>query len=135
MIKIEGVTHWSIPVNDLDESERFYEDVLGLENAGRLPGGRMACFRVDGNNILLCQRSEALFGRATQDAPLHHGRTVLFRGGLPPAPRPGRARREPRLPGARLLHRSGALLPRPERQPPGAARRYLGAGHAEAVLR
>ena len=76
MIKIEGVSHWSIPVNDLDESERFYEDVLGLENAGRLPGGRMACFRVDGNNILLCQRSEPLFGRATQDAPLHHSFTV-----------------------------------------------------------
>ena len=76
MIQIKGVTHWSIPVNDLDESERFYRDILGLEYKGRLPGGRMACFSVDGNNILLCQRSEPVRGRAQQDAPLHHSFTV-----------------------------------------------------------
>ena len=29
-LKIEGVTHWSIPVNNLDESEKFYGDLLGL---------------------------------------------------------------------------------------------------------
>jgi catechol 2,3-dioxygenase-like lactoylglutathione lyase family enzyme len=28
MLKIDGVTHWSIPVNDLAESERFCRDVL-----------------------------------------------------------------------------------------------------------
>ena len=36
MLKIDGVTHWSIPVNDLEESERFYRDLLGLEYRGRL---------------------------------------------------------------------------------------------------
>ena len=76
MIKIEGVTHWSIPVNDLEESERFYRDVLNLEYKGRLPGGGMACFAVAGNNILLCQRREPVLGRAEQDAPLHHSFTV-----------------------------------------------------------
>ena len=76
MIKITGVTHWSIPVNDLEESERFYRDVLGLEYKGRLPGGGMACFSVDGNNILLAQRKEPVAGRAEQDAPLHHSFTV-----------------------------------------------------------
>ena len=30
MLKIDGVTHWSIPVNDLEESERFYRDLLGF---------------------------------------------------------------------------------------------------------
>jgi predicted enzyme related to lactoylglutathione lyase len=29
MLKIDGVTHWSIPVNDLEEGERFYRDLLG----------------------------------------------------------------------------------------------------------
>ena len=76
-IKIEGVTHWSIPVNDLEESERFYRDILNLEYKGRLPGGSMACFAVAGNNILLCQRREPAFGRAEQDAPLHHSFTVV----------------------------------------------------------
>ena len=76
MIKIESVTHWSIPVNDLAESENFYRDVLGLEYKGRLPGGRMACFTVDGGNILLCERSAPVQDRDKQDAPLHHSFTV-----------------------------------------------------------
>ena len=25
-LKIEGITHWSIPVNDLEESEKFYAE-------------------------------------------------------------------------------------------------------------
>ena len=72
MIKIQGVTHWSIRVNDLEESERFYRDVLNLEYKGRLSGGGMACFSVDGNNILLAQRRTPVFNRALEDAPLHH---------------------------------------------------------------
>ena len=76
MVQITGVTHWSIPVNDLEEAERFYQDVLSLEYRGRLAGGRMACFTVDGNNILLCQRSQPAPGRAAIDAPLHHSFTV-----------------------------------------------------------
>ncbi len=76
MIKIEGITHWSIPVNDLQASEEFYRDLLGLEYKGRLPGGGMACFSVGGNNILLCRRREPVLGRAELDAPLHHSFTV-----------------------------------------------------------
>jgi catechol 2,3-dioxygenase-like lactoylglutathione lyase family enzyme len=52
MLKIDGVTHWSIPVNDLDESERFYRDLLGLEYRGRLGNSHMACFHVGGHDIL-----------------------------------------------------------------------------------
>ncbi len=36
MLKVDGVTHWSIPVNDLEEAERFYGDVLGFQYQGRL---------------------------------------------------------------------------------------------------
>jgi len=31
MLKVHNVTHWSIPVNNLEEAEHFYRDVLGLE--------------------------------------------------------------------------------------------------------
>src|SRR5438034_10313507 len=58
MLKIDGVTHWSIPVNDLEESERFYRDLLGLEYRGRLGNSHMACFHVGGHDILLCERKE-----------------------------------------------------------------------------
>ena len=36
LLKVEGVTHWSIPVNSLDESEKFYGDLLGLKPLGRI---------------------------------------------------------------------------------------------------
>jgi len=56
--KIEGVTHWSIPVNNLKESEEFYGDVLGLELLGRLSNGVMTCYNVGAHNILLCERQK-----------------------------------------------------------------------------
>ena len=34
--KIEGVTHWSIPVNNLKESEDFYGGLLGLKRSDAL---------------------------------------------------------------------------------------------------
>ena len=72
MLKIDGVTHWSIPVNDLDEAERFYGEVLGLQQKGRLGSSKMSCFAVGGHSILLCQRKEALKRTPEQDNRLHH---------------------------------------------------------------
>src|SRR5262249_37923846 len=46
MLKLDDVTHWSIPVNNLEEAEKFYQDVLGLEYKGRLGNSQMACFTV-----------------------------------------------------------------------------------------
>jgi catechol 2,3-dioxygenase-like lactoylglutathione lyase family enzyme len=76
MLSVKGVTHWSIPVNDLEESERFYRDVLGLEYKGRLGNARMACVGAGDHNILLCQRENAVEGRADVDTGLHHSFTV-----------------------------------------------------------
>ena len=33
LLKIEGVTHWSIPVNDLSESEKFYGDLQNVHHS------------------------------------------------------------------------------------------------------
>ena len=35
MLKVEGVLHFTIPVKDLDRSERFYTDTLGFEKIVR----------------------------------------------------------------------------------------------------
>ena len=69
LLKIEGVTHWSIPVNNLEESEKFYGDLLGLIPAGRLGNSGMSCGdkakewdRVLGINlrgIFLCSQAAA----------------------------------------------------------------------------
>lgn len=72
MLKVDGVTHWSIPVNDLAESEKFYGDLLGLESKGRLGNSNMSCFAVGGHSILLCQRREPLLRTPQQDNRLHH---------------------------------------------------------------
>src|SRR5438034_4256123 len=80
MLKVQGVTHWSIPVNDLDESEKFYADVLGLNARGRLPGGSMACVSVADHEILLCKRSEKLSEQTIDQQAVHHSFTVTPEG-------------------------------------------------------
>ena len=57
-LKVVGVTHWSMPVNDLDESEKFYGELLGCNLRGRLGNSGMTCVSVSENNILLCQREQ-----------------------------------------------------------------------------
>ena len=59
-LKVQGVVHWSIPVNNLDESEKFYGDILGREPKGRLGNSNMSCFKAGDHNILLCERKESL---------------------------------------------------------------------------
>ena len=76
MLKVDNVTHWSIPVNDLEEAEQFYRDVLGLEYQGRLGNTTMACFTVAEHAILLCQRKEPLVRTPEQDGRAHHAFTV-----------------------------------------------------------
>jgi len=35
MLKTEGVLHFTIPVKDLDRSEKFYTEILGFQKIGR----------------------------------------------------------------------------------------------------
>ncbi len=72
LLKLDGVTHWSIPVNDLEEAEAFYRDVLGLEYRGRLGSCGMSCFILGAHSILLCRRNEPLARTPQQDNRLHH---------------------------------------------------------------
>jgi catechol 2,3-dioxygenase-like lactoylglutathione lyase family enzyme len=76
MLKIDGLTHWSIPVNNLDESEKFYRDVLGMEYRGRLGNSAMACFKAGGTDLLLCERKDKVVRTPEQDNRLHHAFTV-----------------------------------------------------------
>ncbi|MDP2602251.1 MAG: VOC family protein [Deltaproteobacteria bacterium] len=76
LLKIEGVTHWSIPVNNLDESEKFYGDLLGLKHLGRLGNSGMSCFNVGDHNILLCERSATVDKSHVEERNVHHSFTV-----------------------------------------------------------
>ena len=76
LLQIEGVTHWSIPVNDLAESEAFYGDLLGLTPKGRLGNSGMSCFNVGDHNILLCQLDQPTRQASQRDRKVHHSFTV-----------------------------------------------------------
>ena len=76
LLNIEGVTHWSIPVNNLEESEKFYGDLLGLTPKGRLGGAMISCFNVGDHNILLCEREQPVEHAPQRDRPAHHSFTV-----------------------------------------------------------
>ena len=76
VLKMEGVTHWSIPCNNLEESEEFYGELLGLEARGRLGNAVMSCFGVGEHNILLCQRDNPPDSSYREDPKVHHSFTV-----------------------------------------------------------
>ena len=76
LLKIEGVTHWSIPVNNLAESEKFYGDLLGLSPLGRLGNEVMSCFNVGDHNILLCELEHPADQASRRDQRVHHSFTV-----------------------------------------------------------
>ena len=75
-IKIEGVTHWSIPVNNIEESEKFYGELLGLDFKARLGNSIMTCFNVGDHNILLCEVAEPMEVSSDADVRAHHSFTV-----------------------------------------------------------
>src|SRR5678815_740118 len=74
--KIEGVTHWSIAVNNLKESEDFYGGMLGLKPIGRLSNNVMSCFNVGDHNILLCEREKPQDKSIVEDR-VHHSFTAV----------------------------------------------------------
>jgi len=76
LLSVEDVTHWSIPVNNLEESEKFYGEFLGLEHAGRLGNSRMTCFNVAEHSILLCERKNPQDVAAQSEEQVHHSFTV-----------------------------------------------------------
>ena len=135
ILKVEGVTHWSIPVNDLNEAEEFYGDLLGLTPVGRLGNNIMSCFNVGDHNILLCERPSPVVGPLPEDAGVHHSFTVSprdLRTGVPSVPGTGRLHTAFDLPGPRGIHRPGIVLLRSQRQPIGTARSHLESGYAGA---
>jgi hypothetical protein len=73
---VEGVTHWSIPVNNLEESEAFDGELLGLTPVGRLGNARIACCTVGGHPLLLCERAATIDHTFVEDPKVHHSFTV-----------------------------------------------------------
>ena len=56
MLKTEGVLHFTIPVKDLDRSEKFYTEILGMEKIRRT--GHMVFLRAAGKDNFVLTYSE-----------------------------------------------------------------------------
>jgi len=76
LLSVEDVTHWSIAVNNLEESEEFYGEFLGLEHVGRLGNSRMTCFKAGDHSILLAERKNPQDVTAQHEEQVHHSFTV-----------------------------------------------------------
>jgi catechol 2,3-dioxygenase-like lactoylglutathione lyase family enzyme len=85
MLKLDAMVHWSIPANNLEDSEKFYGEILGLEHVGRLATSRMSCFTLGGHNIILCERKEPIVRTVQQDGRLHHAFDIPRRCSTRPA--------------------------------------------------
>ncbi len=75
MLSAQRLTHWSIPVADLDESEAFYRDFLGLELRSRLGNGRASCFRVGESDFILWESGQ-MTEEWVREAGVHYAFTV-----------------------------------------------------------
>jgi catechol 2,3-dioxygenase-like lactoylglutathione lyase family enzyme len=76
MLKIDGITHWAIAVNDLDEAEKFYRDILGFDHKGRLGDSGMSAFFGGGSGFILCLQNEPVYRTLTRNGGLHYAFTV-----------------------------------------------------------
>jgi len=58
-VKVTGLVHWAIRVNDLEESRRFYTELLGMEDRGPV-GDHFHCVRFGDMDLLLTLQPDSL---------------------------------------------------------------------------
>ena len=137
ILNVEGVTHWSIPVNDLEEAEEFYGELLGLAPVGRLGNNIMSCFNVGDHNILLCERPNPVDGPLKEDAggaSFLHRFSRDLRDCVQGFPREKRHHRSFDVSSPGGVHRTGTVLLGSQWQSAGVAGPHLDRGHARAVV-
>jgi catechol 2,3-dioxygenase-like lactoylglutathione lyase family enzyme len=76
MIRVERLTHWSIPVRDIDESDIFYRDFLGLEYCGRLGRSSASVYRAGETQFILWETGLDADPRL-REAGVHYAFTLL----------------------------------------------------------
>ncbi len=70
MLKIEGVLHFTIPVRDLDRSEKFYTEILGLTKIRR--NDHMVFMRAGTDNFVLTYSEKPIDPNPTNSHDIHH---------------------------------------------------------------
>jgi catechol 2,3-dioxygenase-like lactoylglutathione lyase family enzyme len=72
MIEPRGVAHFSIAVSDLDASQRFYTEILGLTLVQAAPATGMVFLRAGDDHVILARSDAPLQRNAKDSRRAHH---------------------------------------------------------------
>lgn len=72
MIKVKGVAHFSVPVSDMERSQKFYTEVVGLRPLSMVPNGSMSFLDAGGVCIILCRQDTPIDQSAQGPNMVHH---------------------------------------------------------------
>jgi glyoxylase I family protein len=70
MLKTQGVVHFTIPVKDLDRSERFYTEIMGMERLRR--NSHMVFMRAGADCFVLTYSENPIDLNAGDGHDIHH---------------------------------------------------------------
>lgn len=71
-IKTTGVVHFTIPVSDLDRSEAFYRDLLGLRTLQRVDAIGMVFMAAGEDHVILAKSKTPIEPNPGDDREVHH---------------------------------------------------------------
>jgi metallothiol transferase len=72
MIEIKGMLHFTISVSDLDRSEKFYRDVLGMDLIQKVPPLGMAFLKAGADHVILCKSETPIDPNPGRGILVHH---------------------------------------------------------------
>jgi glyoxylase I family protein len=70
MLKTQGVVHFTIPVKDLDRSERFYTEIMGMQRLRR--NSHMVFMRAGEDCFVLTRSDKPIDPNAGDAHDIHH---------------------------------------------------------------
>ena len=70
MLKTQGVVHFTIPVKDLDRSEKFYTEIMGMERLRR--NSHMVFMRAGEDCLVLTHSEKPIDPNAGDTHDIHH---------------------------------------------------------------
>ena len=72
MIETKGVVHFTIPVSDIERSEKFYCTILGLEVVRRVPAAGMVFMRSGEHHLILTKSKTTIDPNPGNEIDIHH---------------------------------------------------------------
>lgn len=76
MVEIKGLAHFTIPVSDLDDSVRFYSDIVGLKFINKVPPAKLAFLDAGGVCVILSERKGPINPVLDNNNGVHHSFVV-----------------------------------------------------------